>query len=76
MQSHEIVIETLRATTTSTGLTVNAVLDTTSYVRGIKITDKKIATLEATQLHGPRVPRRLELHPHRRPQRDTLTTPT
>jgi hypothetical protein len=51
LESHEIVIETLRATTTSTGLTVNAVLDTTTYDRGIKITDKQIAALEATQLH-------------------------
>jgi hypothetical protein len=51
LESHEVVIETLRATTTSTGLTVNAVLDTTTYDRGIKITDKQIATLQATQLH-------------------------
>lgn len=51
LQSHEVVIETLKATTTSTGLTVNAVLDTTTYDRGIKITDKQIAALEATQLH-------------------------
>ena len=56
LQSHEVVIETLRATTTSTGLTVNAVLDTTTYDRGIKITDKQITTLEATQL------RRHEFH--------------
>jgi Rhodopirellula transposase DDE domain len=51
LESHEVVIETLRATTTSTGLTVNAVLDTTIYDRGIKITDTQIAALEATQLH-------------------------
>jgi Rhodopirellula transposase DDE domain len=51
LESHEVVIETLRATTTSTGLTVNALLDTTTYGRGIKITDKQIAALEATQLH-------------------------
>jgi len=51
LESHEVVIETIRATTTSTGLTVNAVLDTTTYDRGIKITDKQIAALEATQLH-------------------------
>lgn len=56
LESHEVVIETLRATTTSTGLTVNAVLDTTTYERGIKITDKQIAALEATQL------RRHEFH--------------
>jgi hypothetical protein len=30
---------------------VNAALDTTTYDRGIKITDKQIAALEATQLH-------------------------
>ncbi len=51
LESHEVVIETLKATTTSTGLTVNAALDTTTYERGIKITDKQIAALEATQLH-------------------------
>ena len=51
LESHEVVIETLRATTTSTGLTVNAELDTSTYERGIKITDKQIAALEATQLH-------------------------
>jgi len=51
LESHEVVIETLKATTTSTGLTVNAVLDTTTYERGIKITDKQIAALEAAQLH-------------------------
>ena len=49
--SHEVVIETIRATTTTTGLTVNAELDLSTYDRGIKITDKQIADLEATQLH-------------------------
>ena len=51
LESHEVVIETLRATTTSTGLTVNAELDISTYDRGIKITDKQITALEATQLH-------------------------
>jgi Rhodopirellula transposase. len=35
---------------------VNAVLDTTTYDRGIKITDRQITALEATQL------RRHEFH--------------
>ena len=35
----------------STTLTVNAALDTTAYERGITITDKQIATLDATPLH-------------------------
>jgi len=30
---------------------VNAALDTTAYERGITITDKQIATLDATPLH-------------------------
>ena len=30
---------------------MHAELDTSTYERGIKITDKQIATLEATQLH-------------------------
>ena len=51
LESHEVVIETLRATTTTTGLTVNAELDTNTYERGIKITDKQIKALETTQLH-------------------------
>jgi len=51
LESHEVVIETLKATTTSTGLRVNAELDTTTCRRGIKITDKQIAALEAAQLH-------------------------
>jgi Rhodopirellula transposase DDE domain len=56
LQSHEVVIETIRATTTSTGLTVNAELDTSTYERGIKITNAQTAALEATQL------RRHEFH--------------
>jgi Rhodopirellula transposase DDE domain len=56
LQSHEVVIETIRATTTSTGLTVNAVLDTNTYPPGIKITNQQMAALEDTQL------RRHEFH--------------
>jgi len=48
LESHEVVIETLKAVTTSTGLTVHAELDTCTYPRGIKIPDKNIRTLETT----------------------------
>ena len=41
LESHEVIIETLRATTTSTGLTVHAELDTGTYERGIKITTSR-----------------------------------
>jgi hypothetical protein len=46
LESHEVIIETLRATTTTTGLTVHAELDTNTYPRGIKIPDRQMKTLE------------------------------
>ena len=48
LESHEVIIETLRAVTTNTGLTVHAELDTNSYERGIRIPDKEMTTLETT----------------------------
>jgi hypothetical protein len=45
LESHEVVIETLRATTTSTGLKVHAELDTNIYPKGIKIPDRDMKTL-------------------------------
>lgn len=46
LESHEVVIETLRAVTTRTGLTVQAELDTNAYPRGIRIPTKIITALE------------------------------
>lgn len=51
LTSHEVILHTIAATTTNTGLTVCAELDTTTYPTGIKITDKQMRTLQATQLH-------------------------
>lgn len=48
LESHEVVIETIRAVTTRTGLTVHAELDTNTYQRGIKIPAKDITALEDT----------------------------
>ncbi len=48
LESHEVIIETLRAVTTTTGLTVHAELDTNTYERGIRIPDKDMKTLEDT----------------------------
>jgi Rhodopirellula transposase DDE domain len=48
LQSHEVVIETIRAVTTTTGLTVHAELDEGIYPRGVKITDKAMKALETT----------------------------
>ena len=51
LTSHEVVIETIRATTTTTGLTVDAELDLGVYEKGIKISDQQIKDLETSQLH-------------------------
>ena len=46
LTSHEVIVETIAATTTTTGLTVRAGLDTGTYEKGIKISDKEMAALE------------------------------
>ncbi len=69
LTSHEVVIETIRATTTTTGLTVNAELDLGTYEKGIKIPDHQIKDLEATQLH------RHEFHPDWNYSLDPATRP-
>jgi hypothetical protein len=50
LETHEVVVETIAATTTTTGLTIQAELDTTTYQRGIKITDKEMKAFEAAHL--------------------------
>ncbi len=47
LETHEVVVETIAATTTKTGLTVQAILDTNTYQRGIKISDKEMKAFEA-----------------------------
>jgi hypothetical protein len=46
LTSHEVIIETIAATTTRTGLTVQAELDTGDYPKGIKIPDWEMQNLE------------------------------
>ena len=48
LESHEVVIETLKAVTTKAGLTVHAELDTNTYPRGLRIPDKDMKTLETS----------------------------
>ncbi len=50
LESHEVVVETIAATTTKTGLRIQAVLDTSTYQRGIKITDKEMKVFAARHL--------------------------
>ena len=51
LTSHEVILNTIAATTTRTGLTVHAELDTAEYPTGVKISDQRMQDLEATQLH-------------------------
>jgi hypothetical protein len=50
LETHEVVVETIAATTTTTGLTIQAMLDTSTYPRGIRISDKEMKTFEARHL--------------------------
>jgi hypothetical protein len=48
LTSHEVIVNTIAATTTSTGLTVHAELDTNAYPTGVKITDRQMGQLQDT----------------------------
>ena len=45
LTSHEVVVNSIAATTTRTGLTVAAALDTDAYPEGVKIGDKQMQAL-------------------------------
>jgi hypothetical protein len=46
LTSHEVIVQTIAATTTATGLTVHAELDTATYPTGVKIPDSEMKALE------------------------------
>jgi hypothetical protein len=50
LTSHEVIINTIGATTTRTGLTVQARLDEGTYPKGVKVTDRQMRELEKTRL--------------------------
>jgi hypothetical protein len=50
LETHEVVVETIAATTTKTGLTIQAMLDTNTYEKGIKITDQEMKVFEVAHL--------------------------
>jgi hypothetical protein len=47
LTSHEVIVETIAATTTSSGLTVHTELDNTTYPTGVKIPDETMTALES-----------------------------
>ena len=52
--SHQVIVQLIANTTTSTGLTVKCRLDENAYDKGIKVTDAEMAKLNITQadFHG------------------------
>ncbi len=62
LTSLRTIIELISATTTTTGLTIQADYDPNWYPTGVKITDAQLA---AVPLTAPRLPRRMELHHQR-----------
>ena len=52
--SHEVVVNLIGSTRTSTGLTIQAELDTASYPKGVKVSDKELSKLNLTrdEFHG------------------------
>ena len=55
LTSHEVIVETISATTTTTSLTVQSALDTCTYEKGIKISDKQMKYLSSSR-SGARIP--------------------
>ena len=70
LTSHEVIVQTIAATTTSTGLTVRAELDEAPYPKGIKIPDEEMNALATSgiltrhEFHGEW---NYTLHPTTRP---------
>jgi len=54
LRSFETIVSLIAATTTSTGLTVHAELDSQSYQAGIKVTDEELAQVNMLRdkFHG------------------------
>ena len=49
LASHEVIVQTIAATTTRTGLCVHAELDTSTYDTGVKISDRQMGALPLTR---------------------------
>ena len=49
LTSHEVIVQTIAATTTRTGLRVHAELDTSTYQTGIQVSDRQMDALPLTR---------------------------
>ncbi|MER5228326.1 ISAzo13 family transposase [Streptomyces flaveus] len=74
LTSHEVIVQSIAATTTRTGLRVSAALDTNTYPTGVRIDDAEMAALPLTRhaFHGDW---NYALHPQPRPAVPMARTP-
>jgi DNA-binding CsgD family transcriptional regulator len=74
LASHQVIVQSLAATTTRTGLTVSAALDTGTYPTGIKISDARLRALPLGRhpWHGDW---NYTLHPHLLAAQPTMPPP-
>jgi hypothetical protein len=73
LTDYQVVVQTIAATTTNTGLTVEAVLDPGSYPTGVKISDEQIQAVPLTrhEFHGEW---NYTIHPAQTPDSSPNTT--
>lgn len=50
LTSHDVIVQTIAATTTRSGLKIHAELDTTTYPTGVKIPDKQMEALQTRDI--------------------------
>lgn len=74
LTSHEVVVNSIAATTTGTGLRVVAELDTNNYDKGIKVSDRQMDALPVTR-HDWRGDWNYTIRPERFPQLPTGPDP-
>jgi hypothetical protein len=77
LSSHEVVVQTIAATSTRTGLTVKAALDENTYPTGLRITDRQMKELlrrhiTRHQYHGDW---NYDVHPTADDDHEALATP-
>jgi hypothetical protein len=77
LSSHEVVVATIAATTTRTGLRVNAMLDDNTYPTGLRITDRQMHELlrrhiTRHEFHGDW---NYDVHPTADDDHEALATP-
>jgi transposase len=79
LESHEVIVQTIAATTTRTGLRVHAELDTNTYDTGVRISDRQHDALPVTRhdWHGDwNYTLRAEAYPHINTDPDPFDQPS